>query len=137
MLLTTIHINRNHMPMTNSTSPSGPGLDTLLTVLADPTRRGVVEELSLGPRRAGELARALDVSPPAMSRHLRLLLEANVVMDERGRSDARARVFRLRPNATTALEAWLDQLAAHWQEQLHAFKEHVESPHGPATGGRP
>ena len=48
-------------------------LDGILSALADPTRRGVVDLLRRGPRCAGELAEALDMTPPAMSRHLRVL----------------------------------------------------------------
>jgi len=62
-----------------------------------------------------------------MSRHLRILLEAGLVADERGAEDARVRVFRLRPESTLPLREWLDQLQAQWEEQLGAFKKHVES----------
>lgn len=101
-------------------------VDAVLDALADPTRRRVVELLGSGPRRAGELAHASNTSPPAMSRHLRVLLRAGVVADERPAEDARARVFRLRLEPVVALQAWLDQLQAHWDEQLGSFKRHVE-----------
>ena len=94
--------------------------------LADPTRLGVVQLLSAGPRRAGELADASGVSAPVMSKHLRVLLDAGMVIDERPPGDARVRVFRLRPDSVVALQAWLDQLQAHWDEQLGSFKRHVE-----------
>lgn len=94
--------------------------------LADPTRRRVVETLGSGPRRAGELAVAAGTSPPTMSRHLRVLLAAGIVVDERPADDARTRVFRLRPDSMTALQAWLDQIQAQWDEQLQAFKRHVD-----------
>jgi DNA-binding transcriptional ArsR family regulator len=94
--------------------------------LADPARRRVVQLLGQAPRRAGELAAAVGMSPPAMSRHLRVLLRAGLVADERPDSDARARVFRLRPQSLAALQAWLDQLQAHWDEQLAAFKRHID-----------
>ena len=61
-----------------------------------------------------------------MSKHLRVLLRAGVVTDERRADDARARVFRIRPESVLAVRAWLDQLQAHWDEQLGAFKAHVE-----------
>src|SRR6185295_12283738 len=54
-------------------------LGQTLAALADPTRRGVVELLRKGPRRAGELAASLDLSPPAMSRHLRVLRTTGLV----------------------------------------------------------
>jgi DNA-binding transcriptional ArsR family regulator len=101
-------------------------VDELLGALADPTRRRVVQLLGERPHRAGELAAASGATAPAMSRHLRVLLEAGIVVDERVPADARVRVFRLRPEPIVALQAWLDQLQAHWNEQLHAFKRHIE-----------
>lgn len=101
-------------------------VESVFEALADPTRRRVVELLGEGPRRAGELAAAVDASPPAMSRHLRVLLEAGIVSDERVSEDARVRMFRLRPESLVALQAWLDQLKAQWDEQLGSFKRHVE-----------
>jgi len=98
----------------------------VLQALAEPTRLGVVRELSSGPRRAGELAETIGVSAPTMSKHLRVLLRAGVVADERPSEDARARVFRIRPESVVALRAWLDQLQALWDEQLRSFKRHVE-----------
>jgi DNA-binding transcriptional ArsR family regulator len=94
--------------------------------LADPARRQVVQLLGAAPRRAGELAAAVGMSAPAMSRHLRVLLQAGIVADERTAQDARLRYFRLRPQSMTALQAWLDQLQAHWDEQLASFKRHAE-----------
>ena len=101
-------------------------LTVLLQALADPTRRGVVQLLSSGPRRAGELADASGTSAPAMSKHLRVLLQAGVVTDERSPDDARVRNFRLRAESVVALRAWLDQLQAEWDDQLRSFKRHVE-----------
>jgi DNA-binding transcriptional ArsR family regulator len=101
-------------------------LASLLQALADPTRLGVVQLLSTGPRRAGQLAEASGLSAPAMSKHLRVLLEAGIVTDERLSEDARVRIFRLRPESVVGLQAWLDQLQAHWNEQLQSFKRHVE-----------
>jgi DNA-binding transcriptional ArsR family regulator len=101
-------------------------VDAVLAALADPTRRRVVELLGEGPKRAGALSAAVGMSPPALSRHLRVLLDAGVVADERLPEDARARVFRLRPESVVALRAWLDQVKAEWDEQLSSFKRHVE-----------
>lgn len=105
---------------------TAPDLTPVLQALAEPTRLGVVQLLSTGPRRAGELADAIGTSAPTMSKHLRVLLRAGVVTDERPHEDARARVFRIRPESVVALRAWLDQLHALWDEQLRSFKRHVE-----------
>jgi DNA-binding transcriptional ArsR family regulator len=101
-------------------------VESVFVALADPTRRRVIEVLGDGARRAGELAEAAGTSAPVMSRHLRILLENGLVDDERVPGDARLRVFRLRREPVLALQAWLDQLQAHWNEQLGAFKRYVE-----------
>ena len=98
----------------------------VFSALADPVRREVVQLLGAAPRRAGELAAAVGMSAPAMSRHLKVLLQAGIVADERTLADARFRYFKLRPQSMIALRAWLDQLQAHWDEQLASFKRHVE-----------
>lgn len=95
--------------------------------LADPRRRQVVQMLSVSPCRAGELANAAGMSAPAMSRHLKTLLDAGLIEDERPRDDARLRVFRLRPSSFVAVQAFLDQLQADWNVQLRSFKRHVEA----------
>ena len=83
---------------------------TVIEALSDPTRRQIVTLLSSGPKRAGELAAAVGMSAPAMSRHLRVLLSALVIADERLEEDARARVFRLQPQSIRTVQVWLDQL---------------------------
>src|SRR5262252_10505195 len=108
------------------TNESAVAVGALFEALADPTRRRVVELLGTKPARAGELAAALGTSAPAMSKHLRHLLRAGLVTDERDTADARARVFRLRPQSVAAVQAWLDQLQAHWDAQLTSFRQHVE-----------
>jgi len=108
----------------------GNELATLLQALADPARLRVVDVLSRSPRRAGDLAEEVGVPAPTMSKHLRVLLAAGIVADERGAQDARVRVFRLRRESVVAVRAWLDQVQAHWDEQLMAFKAHVEGRSG-------
>ncbi len=102
----------------------------VLSALADPTRRRIVQLLSAGPRRAGELAEASGTSAPTMSRHLRVLLRAGIVADERPVEDARTRVFWLRPEAITSLRDWLDDLQAAGDEQLASFKRHLDERSG-------
>ena len=54
-----------------------------------------------------------------------MLLQAGIVADERTARDARARVFRLRPQSMVGLQAWLDQLQARWDAQLQSFRRHL------------
>ena len=111
---------------TGAGASGGRELAAVLQALADPARLRVVEALSRSPQRAGDLAAAAGVPAPTMSKHLRVLLAAGIVTDERGTRDARVRVFRLRRESVVAVRAWLDQVQAHWDEQLRAFKAHVE-----------
>jgi DNA-binding transcriptional ArsR family regulator len=111
--------------MENERGASG-DVAVVLGALADPTRRQVVELLGAAPRRAGELAAAVGMSAPAMSRHLKVLLQSGIVADERTVADARLRYFKLRPQSIVTLQAWLDQLQANWDEQLASFRRHVE-----------
>lgn len=107
-------------------------LDRTLAALADPTRRRVVDLLRQRPRRAGELARASRMSPPAMSRHLRLLKDSGLIEEEPEQDDRRARVYRLRRGPFRDLQAWLDQVESFWSDQLDAFKAHAERTRGGA-----
>ena len=99
--------------------------------LADPTRRGVIQLLREGPLRAGELARALDMNKPALTRHLRVLREAGLVHEDGLAEDARVRVYRLRRAPFDDLRGWLDAVEAHWSLQLDSFKRHAERTRGP------
>jgi DNA-binding transcriptional ArsR family regulator len=102
-------------------------LDEVITALADPARRRVVELLRDGPKRAGELAARVELSGPAMSRHLRVLRASGLVEADVSDGDARVRMYRLRAEPFAALRAWLDQVEAFWAEQLGAFKRHAET----------
>jgi DNA-binding MarR family transcriptional regulator len=62
-----------------------------------------------------------------MSRHLRTLEAAGLVTDSRDPHDARRRIFTLRDDGLVAARAWMDQVQAQWNEQLGAFRDHVEA----------
>ena len=101
-------------------------LDRTLAALADPQRRRAVDLLSRGPRAAGDLARELDISPPAMSRHLKTLRQSGLVEESHPAFDARVRIYALRPEPMVHLLRWLEEAERLWSEQLAAFKAHVE-----------
>ncbi len=102
------------------------GLDRTLAALADPHRRRVVELLGERPRPAGELARLVGLSPPAMSRHLRTLRASGLVSESHAEFDARVRIYELQPDPMRQLQRWLEASEALWSEQLLAFKRHAE-----------
>lgn len=101
-------------------------LDATLAALADPHRRRVIDLLAEAPRPAGELARELGLSPPAMSRHLRTLKASGLVAESHPDFDARVRIYALQPGPIAELKAWLGQAEALWSDQLAAFKRHIE-----------
>lgn len=105
-------------------------LDDTLAALADPTRRGVIDLLREEPRRAGEIAAELDMSPASMSRHLRVLRRAGLVEEEILADDARVRVYRLRREPFEGLRSWVEDVESFWGGQLAAFKHHAERTRG-------
>ena len=111
-------------------------VDATLSALADPTRRAVIDLLRRTPRRAGELASLLEVSPPALSRHLRLLRAQGLVQEESHEQDARVRMYCLRPEPFQELREWLDEVERFWSSQLGAFKRHAERTRKPKKGRR-
>jgi len=107
-------------------SQSGDALDRTLAALADPDRRRAVDLLREGPRRAGDLAQAIGLPAPAMSRHLRVLRRSGLVEESHPEFDARVRIYSLRLGPMAQLRDWLDETEALWAEQLSSFKKHVE-----------
>jgi DNA-binding transcriptional ArsR family regulator len=101
-------------------------LDRTLAALGDPCRRRVVDLLRERPRRAGELAEAVKIAFPLMSRHLKKLRESGLVEEGRDEFDSRVRIYRLRPEPMADLKLWLEETETLWSRQLAAFKAHVQ-----------
>lgn len=109
-------------------------VDQTFAALADPTRLAVVELLRTRPHRAGEIAQALQMSAPALSRHLRVLRRSGLIADDGLESDARVRLYRLDPAAFATMRDWLTEVEAFWGTQLEAFRLHAENAE-PSGGG--
>jgi DNA-binding transcriptional ArsR family regulator len=101
-------------------------IDRTLAALADPYRRRVVDLLRDRPRRAGELAEAMQIAFPLMSRHLKTLRESGLVEEDRDQFDSRVRIYRLRPGPMSDLKVWLEETEALWSRQLLALKAHLQ-----------
>lgn len=101
-------------------------VDTTLGALADPLRRRAVELLSARPRRSGELAEDLGVSPATMSKHLRVLRRGQLVTERPDDDDARVRVYSLQSEAMADLRDWIRRTEQGWVDQLDALRRHVE-----------
>ena len=87
----------------------------VLTALADPTRRRIVEMLAQRELSAGEIAGRFEVSAPAISQHLKVLRDAQLV---RVRAEAQRRIYELDPDGLAALEQWLGHVRQSWRRRL-------------------
>lgn len=92
-------------------------------VVADPTRRRILEVLRHGARPVGELARELQVSQPNVSKHLRTLAEADLV---RARVVGPERHYLLDPDGLQDLDLWLAPFREIWADRLDALSQHLD-----------
>jgi DNA-binding transcriptional ArsR family regulator len=88
------------------------------SALADPTRRQILELLADGELDAGAIADRFPVSRPAVSRHLRILREADLVDV---RIAAQRRVYQLRPERFAQIDDWLSRYRTFWTNRLDAL----------------
>jgi DNA-binding transcriptional ArsR family regulator len=97
-----------------------PYQEAQLDALGDATRRAILARLLTGPLPVGKLAEGFSVTRPAISQHLRVLKQANLVMD---RSQGTRRVYELNPAGFDSLREYFDQF---WTQALAAYKKKVE-----------
>lgn len=97
-------------------------MDAVLQALSDGSRRTVLESLRRGPATVSELAARLPIARPGVSRHLRVLREANLVEVEHR---AQWRIYRLRPEALQEVDEWLGHYRALWEQRLDALHTEV------------
>ena len=98
-----------------------PSAAAALDALGDATRRSIVEMLAENPASVQSIADRLPISRPAVSRHLRLLKEAELVVDD---ADGARHIYRLRPEAAEALEQYFERL---WGDAAARFRLTVEN----------
>jgi DNA-binding transcriptional ArsR family regulator len=97
----------------------------VFAVLADPTRRQVLDLLSRRERAAGELGHAFpQISQPGMSRHLRVLREAGLV---RVRQERRNRYYSLRSERLAEVDAWISKYRGYWETELNSLEAHLDA----------
>lgn len=97
-------------------------MDVVLQALADGSRRTLLEILRDHPATAGELADALPIARPGVSRHLRVLREAGLVDV---RQEAQRRIYSLRPEPLSEVDAWLGNYRVLWQNRLDALRTEI------------
>jgi DNA-binding transcriptional ArsR family regulator len=105
--------------------------------LGDPNRRAILKLLGDGSRSVGELAAALPISRPAVSRHLRLLREANLVTEA---AEGTRRIYRLHERGIEAVRAYLEGVWGDAASRFRLMAENTGSPdrrRAPTPRGRP
>jgi DNA-binding transcriptional ArsR family regulator len=103
-------------------------LSAAFGALSDASRRQMIRLLLQKPRRAGELAECIDMSPQALSRHLRVLRKAGLVSEQGIERDARVRIYSVHATAFQPVLDFMEQVENLWQGQLQAFKAFAENP---------
>lgn len=93
-------------------------------ILADPTRRRVLDELRRGERSVGALVERLGMNQPAVSKQLRVLREAGLAS---ARVDAQRRIYRLEPAGLKAIDEWLAPYRVLWEDRLEDLERTLDS----------
>lgn len=118
-------------------------LDATFAALADPTRRAILARLATGQASVGELAEPFDMSLPAISQHLRVLENADLIVRKK---DAQWRRCHLKPETLRQAAEWISQYRKFWEEQFDALADYLnevkdteeerrDKPRNPAGGG--
>lgn len=94
----------------------------VLDVIAEPTRRRILDAVREGEHSVGELVAELGMNQPGVSRHLRVLRDAGLVEVRR---DAQRRMYRLRPEPLMELDAWLEPYRVEWANRLDSLERHL------------
>ena len=99
-------------------------LSLIFSALADPTRRAIIERLAQGEASAGELAEPFGISKPAVSKHLKVLEKANIIVRK---TDAQWRRFELRLDSLQAASDWIAKYRRFWEKQFDALSQYLNS----------
>jgi DNA-binding transcriptional ArsR family regulator len=94
------------------------------TIIADPSRRHILEQLRTNERSVAELVDALDMAQPAVSKHLKVLREEGFVSS---RVAAQKRIYRIEPSGLREVYAWLEPYVGLWGRHLNALERHLQS----------
>ncbi len=98
----------------------------LFETLADPSRRRILALLRHGEQSAGDLVAALQMSQPAVSKHLKVLRDSGFA---EVRADAQRRLYRLRPEPLAELDTWLEPFRRFWSGKLDDLERYLDAEH--------
>jgi len=100
-------------------------LSSVFSALSDPTRRAIIERLAKGSASAGELAEPFGISKPAISKHLKILENANLILRKK---EAQWHRFHLRSEALQLASEWIETYRRFWEAQLDALSDFLNKP---------
>ena len=95
----------------------------MFAIVAEPTRRAILSLLLVSELSVGEIERELQMSQPAVSKHMRILRDAGFV---ESRIDAQRRLYRLRPEPLMELDEWLAPFRRFWSKHLDGLERHLD-----------
>jgi DNA-binding transcriptional ArsR family regulator len=95
-------------------------LDRAFHALGDPSRLGMIEQLSRGPASVKQLARPLGMALPSVLKHLKVLEEGSLVESEKA---GRVRTYRIRPHALAAIDRWVAQRRDAWNRRFDRLEK--------------
>ena len=107
---------------------SAAAVASVFDVLAEPTRRRILDAVRDGERSVGELVDEVGMHQPGVSRHLKVLRDAGLVEVRR---DAQRRLYRVRPEPLMELDAWLEPYRREWSDRLDALERHLQRTSSP------
>ncbi|HEV7165668.1 MAG TPA: metalloregulator ArsR/SmtB family transcription factor [Gammaproteobacteria bacterium] len=97
-------------------------LSPVFAALADPTRRAILARLSLGETTVKELMRPFDMSPPAITKHLKVLEKAGLI--SRGR-EAQWRPCRLAAKPLKGVSDWVEEYRRYWEQSFDRLDDYL------------
>ncbi len=104
-----------------------PVADDAFAALAHPMRRAILEQLGTGEQPAMQLAADFDVTPGALSQHLKVLRDAGLVSRRR---DGRQQLYSVEPAPLQEVAQWLDRWRPFWERRFDALEAYLETKHG-------
>ena len=102
-----------------------PNIDRVFHALGDPTRRAMLEKLSLGPISVSRLAEPLDITLAAVVQHLQVLEDSGLVQTEK---PGRVRTCRLEPGGLRVVERWIEDRRSVWERRLDRLGDLLAEP---------
>jgi DNA-binding transcriptional ArsR family regulator len=98
-------------------------VESVFDIIAEPNRRAILSLLAAAEQSVGDIERQLDMSQPAVSKHLRVLRDAGFV---EATVDAQRRLYRLRPEPLQEVDAWLAPFREFWSGHVDALERHLD-----------